>query len=47
MFLLVDLLDFFFRFMVGGRKKKKTSENDQSTGHFRFFFLIFPEQTVN
>ena len=37
--LLVDLLDFFFRFRVGD--KKKSSESDQLTGHFQswFFFL--------
>ena len=42
-FLLVDLRDFFFRFRVWGtKKKKKSSENDQSTGHFKgFFFYIF------
>ena len=44
-FLLVDLRDFFFRFMVGGQKNKnkKGSENDQLTGHFQsiFFFFFF------
>ena len=34
----------FFRFRVGGTKKKrkKSSENDQLTGHFQsFFFVLF------
>ena len=36
---------FFFRFRVAGTKK--SSENDQMTGHFEsFFVLISPEQTV-
>ena len=52
-FLLVDLQDFFFRFRVGD--EKKSSENDQLTGHFQSFslfselffpILISPEQTV-
>ena len=42
-FLLVDN-DFwdFFRFRSGGRKKikKKSSENDQLTGHFQSFFFF-------
>ena len=45
-FLIVDLREFFFRFRVGGRKKiKKSSENDQLTGHFQsfIFFLSFSE----
>ena len=49
-FLLVDLREKNFRFRVEGKEKKqkKSSENDQSTGHFQsfFFFLISPEQTV-
>ena len=42
-FLLVDLPEFFFRFRVGGTKKinKKSSENDQLTGHFQSFFFFF------
>ena len=50
-FLLVDLREFFFRVRVGG-DEKKSSENDQLTGHFqscfffRHFFLISPEKTV-
>ena len=39
-----------FRLRAGGMKKK-SSDNDQLTGHlqsfFSFFFLISPEQTVN
>ena len=43
--LLVDLWDFF-RFRVEGGAKK-SSENDQLTGHFQnFFFLISSEKTV-
>ena len=41
--LLVDLRDFFFRFRVGGRKKK-SSENDQLKANWSFselFFFIF------
>ena len=26
---------------MGGGKKKKSSENDQLTGHFQSFFLLF------
>ena len=39
-FLLVDLGEFFFRLGSGGREKKekKTSENDQLTGHFQSLF---------
>ena len=38
-FLLVNLHVFFIRFRVGGRKKKKkSSENDQLTGHIQSFF---------
>ena len=54
-FLLVDLRDFS-DLGSGGRekKKKKSSENAQLTGHFQgffsfselFFFLISQEQTV-
>ena len=42
-FLLVDLREFFFRFRVGGTKKKKLkcSENDQLTGHFQSIFFFF------
>ena len=34
--------NFFFRFRVGGTKKnkKKSSENDQLTGHFQSFFFF-------
>ena len=39
-FLLVDLREFFFRSRVGGTKKK-SSENDQLTGHFQSFFFFF------
>ena len=46
--LIVDLRDFFFRFRVGERgkkKRKKSSENDQLndqlTGHFQSLFLFF------
>ena len=51
-------MGIFFRFRVGGMEKneKKTSENDQLTGHFQSFFsssepffllfLISQEQTV-
>ena len=35
-FLLVDLWVFVFRFRVGGQRK--SSENDQLTGHFQSFF---------
>ena len=56
-FLLVDLRDFFFQIKGWGDRKKnwkKTSENDQLTGHFQSFFsfsglfyiYIYPEQTV-
>ena len=38
-FLLVDLLEFFSDLWSGGRKK--SSENDQLTGHFQSFFFIF------
>ena len=40
-FLLVDLPEFFFRFRVGGTKKrrKKSSENDQLSGHFLSIFF--------
>ena len=37
-FLLLDLREFFFRFRVRGRRKK-SSENDQLTGHFQSFFF--------
>ena len=50
-FLIVDLREFFFRVRVGGvGDEKKSSENDQLTGHFqscfffRLFFLISPEK---
>ena len=43
-FLLVDLQEFYFSFRVQGTKK--SSENDQLTGHFQSFFLITQEQTV-
>ena len=55
-FLLVDLQEYLFRSRVGGQKKinKKSSENDQLTGHFQsffffffFFFLISPEKNSN
>ena len=54
-FLLVDLREKIFRFRVGGtKKKKKSSENDQSIiknlkkdiFFLNFFFQIFREQTV-
>ena len=38
-FLLVDLPDFFLQILGQGDKKKKSSENDQSTGHFQSFFF--------
>ena len=37
-FILVDLRDFFSHLGSGGRKKK-SSENDQLTGHFQSFFF--------
>ena len=39
-FLLVDLRDFFSDLGSGDerKKKKKSSENDQLTGHFQSFF---------
>ena len=42
-FSLVDLRELFFRLRVGGTKKinKKSSENDQITGHFQSFFFFF------
>ena len=41
-FLLVDLLEFFSGLGLGGRKK--SSENDQLTGHFQsFFFFSFSD----
>ena len=42
-FLLVDLRDFFFRFRVGGGRRKKV------TGHFQSFFLehLFYMSPVN
>ena len=43
-FLLVDLREFFFQIQDlgdGKKKKNKSSENDQSTGHFQIFFLFF------
>ena len=41
-FLLVDLRDFFSDLGSGGQKKyKKSSENDQLTGHFQSFFFFF------
>ena len=42
-FLLVDLRDFFQILGSGGRKKndKKSSENDQLTGHFQIFSIFF------
>ena len=51
-FLLVDLQDFFFRFRVGGRKKKEKKVLKMTLiGHFQsffffraFFFLISPEK---
>ena len=41
-FLLGDLREIFFRPRVGGTKKinKKSSENDQLTGHFQSFFFF-------
>ena len=47
-FLLVDLREFFSDLGRGGgrKKNKKSSENDQLTGHFQSFFLISPEKTV-
>ena len=46
-FLLVDLRGKKSGLGLGGRKKKKSSENDQLTGHYQsFFFLISPEKTV-
>ena len=38
-FLLVDLRDFFQIQGRGGGGAKKSSENDQSTGHFLSFFF--------
>ena len=43
-FLFVDLWGEKIRFRVG--RCKKSSENDQLTGHFQIFFLISSEQTV-
>ena len=39
---------FFSDLGSGDEKKKKSSENDQLTGHFQSFFfsLISPEKTV-
>ena len=40
--LLVDLWEFFSDLGSGDRKKKeKSSENDQLTGHFQSFFVVF------
>ena len=39
-------IGFFSRFRVRGTKKKKSSENDQFTGHFQSFFLTPPEKLV-
>ena len=48
-FLLVDLWDFF-RFRVGGGGgyggRKKSSENDQLTGHLQSFFFNISRTTV-
>ena len=43
-FLLVDLREFFADLGSGDGKKekrKKSSENDQLTGHFQSFFFFF------
>ena len=43
-FLLVDLREFFLSDLGSGRRKKinkKSSENDQLTGHFQSFFFFF------
>ena len=46
-FLLVDLREFFSDLGLGGRgDEKKSSKNDQLTGHFQSFFLISPEKLV-
>ena len=41
-FLLVDLREFLFRFRDEGKEKKgkKSSENDQLTGHFQSLFFF-------
>ena len=47
MFLLVNLRDFFRDLGSGGvtkKRKKKSSENGQSTCHFQSFLLISPEK---
>ena len=41
--LLLDLRKFFFRFRVEGTRKK-SSENDQLTGHFQSFFYLQNKQ---
>ena len=44
LFLLVDLWGFFFQIKGQGdgkKKEKKSSENDQFTGHFQSFFFLF------
>ena len=45
-FLLVDLQDFFFQ-IKGWEDGKKSSENDQLTGHFQSFFFSFSELFFN
>ena len=46
-FLLVDLREIFFRFRVGGTRKKKALKMTSQLVIFRaFFFLISPEQTL-
>ena len=44
-FLLVDLQEFDSDLGSGWRKKKKSSENDQLTGHLQSFFLISSEKS--
>ena len=51
-FLLVDLREFFFKFRVGNKKKKKTLKMTSQWSfsklffHFQSFFSISSEQTV-
>ena len=47
--LLVAFMGFFFRLRVGGtgkKRKKKSSENDQLTGHFQSFFFTVKLEKV-
>ena len=47
-FLLVDLQEIFFKFRVEETKKKdKSSENDQLTGHFQSFYFFFNISRTN